>query len=116
MTFALENRPSDSPFVDSLWRAHSERAGSFFSVASVQWEMVVTRRADRTFFTVRGPQTWASRLEFPADIEWFGITFQFGPLMPPFPPPRLLNGHDVNFAEATRGSFLLQGSAWEFPT
>ena len=78
--------------------------------------MVVTRRQDTTFFTVGGPQTRATELEYSADIEWFGITFEFGTLMPQLPPGRLLNGRDVNCDEATQGSFWLHGSACEFPT
>ena len=116
MTFAFEARASDSPFVDRVWRARSEQPGSFFSVASLRWELVVTWRHDRSFVTVRGPQTWATKLDYPAGIEWLGITFDFGTLMPRFPPRRLLNGRDVTFPEATRGSFWLAGSAWEHPT
>jgi len=116
VTFAFETRPSDSPFVERVWRARSEQPGSFFSIASPHWEMVVTRRQGTTFVTVRGPQTWATELEYPADIDWFGITFQFGTLMPQFPPRQLLNGRDINFPEATPGSFWLHDSAWECPT
>jgi hypothetical protein len=39
----FDDRPSDSPFVERVWRCHSERAGRFLSVASSHWEMVVTR-------------------------------------------------------------------------
>jgi hypothetical protein len=39
-----EERPSDSPFVERIWRSHSERGGSFLSIAESRWEMVVTRR------------------------------------------------------------------------
>jgi AraC-like DNA-binding protein len=116
VTFAFEARASDSPFVDRVWRARSERPGAFFSVASLHWEMVVTRRQGTAFVTVRGPQTWATKLDYPADIEWFGITFQFGTLMPQFPPRQLLNGRDVNFPEVAPGSFWLRDSAWECPT
>ena len=36
-------RPSDSPYIERIWRCHSERAGTFLSVASSHWELVVTR-------------------------------------------------------------------------
>jgi hypothetical protein len=29
-----DNRPSDSPFIEPVWRCHSERAGMFVSVAT----------------------------------------------------------------------------------
>ena len=76
----------------------------------------MTRRHNTTFVTLRGPRTWATRLDYPADLEWFGITFEFGTLMPQFPPRQLRNGRDVNFPEVARGSFWLDDSAWECPT
>ena len=30
----FDDRPSDSPFVERVWRSHSTRAGSFLSVAA----------------------------------------------------------------------------------
>ena len=53
MIFTFEEKPSDSPFVERIWRAHSERAGSFLSVAASHWEMVVTRQNGKTMLTVR---------------------------------------------------------------
>jgi hypothetical protein len=38
----FDERQSDSPFVERIWRAQSERAGSFISIAVSHWEMVVT--------------------------------------------------------------------------
>jgi acetyl esterase/lipase len=116
VTFFIETRPSDSPFVDRVWRARSERAGSFVSIASVGWEMVVTRRPDTTFFTIRGPQTLATELTFASGVEWFGVTFKVGTLMPSFPPARLADGRDANLPAATTGTFWLHGSAWQLPT
>jgi hypothetical protein len=110
------DRTSDSPFVETVWRTRSDSAGSFISTATVQWEMVVTQRQDRTFITVRGPQTSATPMEFPADVEWFGITFQLGTFMPQLPPGRLMDGRDANLPEATGRSFWLHGSAWQFPS
>jgi hypothetical protein len=32
MIFTIEERPSDSPYVERIWRAHNERAGTFISL------------------------------------------------------------------------------------
>src|SRR5215216_5766315 len=61
--FAIDDRPSDSPFVERVWRAHSERAGTFLSVASSHCEMVVTRHRGRIKVTLRGPETRATTIE-----------------------------------------------------
>lgn len=45
MTFIYEDRSSESSFVQTIWRAQSERAGSFISVAASHWEIERTRYA-----------------------------------------------------------------------
>ena len=114
MIFIFEERPSDSPFVERIWRAHSERAGSFLSVAMSHWEMVVTRQYGKTMLTVRGPETKATPLHCSADGEWLGIRFKLGTVMPHLPASNLVDGA-VNLPDAGRRSFWLHRSAWPFP-
>jgi len=114
MIFTFEERPSDSPFVERIWRAHSERAGSFISVAASHWEMVVTRQNGKTMLTVRGPETKATPLHCSADGAWLGIRFKLGTVMPHLPASNLVDGA-VNLPDAGSRSFWLHGSAWQFP-
>ncbi len=117
MTFIYEDRPSDSSFVEMIWRAQSERAGSFISIASTHWEMVVTRYKGKTIFTVRGPETRATPLHYQwTGAEWIGIRFKLGAFIPHLPPGILRDFRDVNLPEATSKSFWLHGAAWEIPT
>ena len=117
MTFLFEDRPSDSSLVKTIWRAQSEDAGSFISIAATHWEMVVTRYRGKTTFTVRGPETQATPLHYQrTGVEWLGIRFKLGTFLPRLPPGQLLDRRDVDLPEATSRSFWLQGSAWEFPT
>ena len=117
MTFLIEDRPSDSSFVKTIWRAQSEDAGSFISIAATYWEMVVTKYRGKTSFTVRGPETKATPLHYQwIGAEWLGIRFKMGAFLPHLPPGHLLDRRDANLPEATSQSFWLQGSAWEFPT
>ena len=74
-----EDRPSDSPFVERIWRCHSERGGSFLSIAESRCELVVTRHQGKTTLTVRGPETKSTPLgDCPAEGEWFGIRLKPG--------------------------------------
>jgi hypothetical protein len=114
--FLFEDRLSDSPFVERVWTARSERAGQFLSVASGHSEIVVSRLRGQTFITVRGPETQATDAECPADGDWLGIRFQAGAFLPAFLPETVRDRSDVNLPEATRRSFWLNGSAWEYPT
>jgi hypothetical protein len=77
--------------------------------------MVLTSRYDDTFMTVRGPQTWAAELEYSAEVEWLGIRFRLGTLMPHMAPRVLVKGRDVNLPPATGGSFWLQNMTWQPP-
>ncbi len=114
MIFTFDERPSDSSFVERIWRTQSERAGSFSSVAMSHWEMVVTRHNGNTILTVRGPESKATRLHCPADGEWLGIRFKLGTFMPHLPASNLVDGA-VNLPDAASQSFRLNGSAWQFP-
>ncbi len=109
------DRASDSPFVERVWRCHSERGGPFIAVASSHWELVVTRLAGATTVTLHGPETRAREVHCPANGEWFAIRFKAGTFMPRLPVANLLNGQDVDLPSAFRGRFRLEGDAWEIP-
>lgn len=116
MTFFIEERPSDSSLVETIWRAQAEHAGSFLSVAASHWEMVITKSCGKTSFTLRGPETKATPLHYQRrEAEWLGIRFKLGVFMPHLPPGQLRDRRDVILPEATRTSFWLQGSTWQFP-
>lgn len=114
MIVSLETRPADSPCVDQIWRAEGVQAGSFYSIASTHWEMVVTNHFGRRIFTVRGPETKATLLDCPAEGEWIGIRFRLGTYMPHLPVTALVD-RAVQLPGAGNRTFYLQGSAWQFP-
>src|SRR5215207_3682914 len=115
MIFDFEERPSDSPFVEKIWRTQSERTGDFLSVAASQWEMVVSKYRGETTVTVRGPETKATSMQVTLEgAEFFGIIFKYGTFMPRFPVSDLVDG-DVDLPDASGRSFWLNGSAWQFP-
>src|SRR6266404_3190248 len=116
MKFTLEERPSDSSFVERVWRSHSERTGTFLSQAKSCWEIVVTKHEGQTMLTVRGPETKAT----PMDVQWtegefVGIDFRLGTFLPHLPPGQVMDLRDTNLPEASSTSFWLCGSAWPYP-
>jgi len=113
--FRIEDRLSDSPLVERVWRAHSARAGMFLSVAASHFEMVVTRHRGKTFLTLRGPETKATAADCPANGEWLGIDFRLGTFIPALLPSNLLDRRDVTLPGASAHTFWLNGSAWEYP-
>src|SRR5918998_6213365 len=116
MELVFDTRSENSSFVEMTWHTHSERAGTFTSVAASNWEMVITTFNGKTMITARGPETKASEADFPAEAEFFGITFKLGTFMPHLLLRTLLDRQDATLPEASSNSFWLHGSAWELPT
>lgn len=115
MKFFFEARATDAPFVESIWRTESAEAGSFMSVAAIQWQMVLSIHNGNTLLSVRGPETIARMAPCPDNAEFFGINFTLGTFMPHLPTSDLVDG-EVHLQEAAFKSFWLYGSTWEFPT
>ena len=115
MDLSCEERLSDSPFVERVWRSQGEQAGAFISVANSHWSMVVSKIQGELYFTVRGPETRATPAYHPEDAEFFGIEFKPGTLMPSLPAAAIMDRHDANLPSASSHSFWLNGAAWPFP-
>jgi hypothetical protein len=115
MNIIQEDRSSDSPFVERVWRNQSEQANPFTSVANSHWEMTVTKIDGKTTFTVRGPETKATSAVCPSDGEFFGVVFKLGTFMPHLPVSVLMDRQDLDLPVASSNSFWLGGAAWQFP-
>src|SRR5258708_26692537 len=87
------DRSSDSPYIERVWRGRSDGGGPFTSVAAGHLELVVTRLADLTTVTVRGPETRATTIDCPPGGEWAAIRFRLGVHLPSLPTPVLLDHH-----------------------
>lgn len=111
----FEERLSDSPYVERIWSTKSEQAGSFTSISTVYWSMVIAKYDGRISVSLHGPETGATRKAFPAGAEWFGIMFKLGTFVPHIPPGSIIDGIVV-LPEASTRSFSLCHSSWQFPT
>jgi AraC-like DNA-binding protein len=110
-----EERTSDSPFVERVWRSHSEGVRPFLSVAVNHCELVVSRLQGRVTMTLRGPETKATPVgDCPAEGEWFGILLKLGVFLPYLPTSRLVDG-GVDLPAAASNSFWFSGSVWQCP-
>ncbi len=110
-----EDRPSDSPFVERVWRCHSEGAAPFLSIAASRCELVIGRFEGEVTVTVRGPETRATPVgDCPEEGEWVGILLKLGTFLPHLP-TRTLVDEGVDLPMATKSSFWLSGSAWQLP-
>jgi AraC-like DNA-binding protein len=115
MIVDIDGRPSDSPFVESIYWARSVGGGSFTSIAASQWEMVITKQKGKATLSLRGPETKASPAAIPEDAEFLGMTFKHGLFMPSLPVYKLVD-REIHVLQSGKNSFELFGDTWEFPT
>lgn len=115
MEFIFEDRKSDSPLVENVWRTYSDQTGVFTSQAASHWEMVVWCYQGETHFTVRGPETRAMPADSPADAEFFGVQFKTGTYMPHLLLKSLV-GKGLTLPNARGKAFWLNSEVWEIPT
>jgi hypothetical protein len=114
MAVTFEQRLSDSPFVESIWRTQAESNGCDVVSADVSWDMIITRIEGKTQLTVWGPMTRANEIRHTEGSEGIGIRFKLGTFMPYLPAANLINAGTL-LPEASGKSFWLSGSAWECP-
>lgn len=115
MDLTCEERQSDSPFVELVWRNRNDNDVAFTSIAESHYGIVVTRHNDKTTLTVRGPESHATQAVALAGAETFGIMFKAGVFIPDWPAFKVMNRHDVNLPESSDKRFWLKGMAWQFP-
>jgi AraC-like DNA-binding protein len=115
MIINFDERPSDSPFVERIWRSSSERGGPFTSLALSHWQLVIWQEHDKMCFTVRGPETKPTAAYCPIHAEFIGIVLKLGTVMPHLSAGDLVDS-EVDLPDATSKTFWLSGSAWQFPT
>lgn len=115
MFLRFDDRPSDSPYIERVWRGFGGEGGPFVSVAECRLELVVTRVPDFTMVTVRGPETLATTIDCPPDGQWAAIRFRPGVHLPSLPTHLLMDGRDIHLPVADDGTFVLDGYRWHLP-
>jgi AraC-like DNA-binding protein len=116
MEFYEEERPSDSPNIERVWRSESDHSFGFVSRAENHSEIVIVKHQGRTIVTVRGPETMPSSASVSANAQCIGIVFRLGTFMPLLLPKHLMDRRDADLPVSSTTSFRLDGSTWEVPT
>jgi hypothetical protein len=111
----FDDRESDSPYVERVWRCRSRRGGPFLSMAEGNIELVVTRLPDFLAVTLRGPVTRGSFVDCPPNGEWLAIRFRLGTYLPLIPTATLMDHHDIQLPVLPSGRFWFSRLAWEVP-
>ncbi|SBT38927.1 Helix-turn-helix domain-containing protein [Micromonospora auratinigra] len=115
----VEQRPSDSPYVERVYRAgpvSGPLPARLRSIANSNWELVAWHHRGETSVAVRGPETMPTVLDLASDAgETFGIIFRHGAFLAPMPVSGLVDTM-VPSPHTTARTFVLQGDQWQLPT
>jgi hypothetical protein len=114
MGLEIESRPSDSPYIERVWRSSSSAVDQMMSIATAHWDLVFWQHRGQVRVAVQGPESKASRAPVPEDATFFGISFSLGTSLAYLPVSRLVDG-SAEIPDATSRSFSLNGCAWHLP-
>lgn len=114
MSVIYEERLSDSPFVECIWRSRSESDEQLMSSADGRWDMVVMRQGGQANLSLWGPMSKAAPISYAAGLECIGMRFKLGTFMPALPLGNLLEV-GTNLPGASSQSFWLHSATWQFP-
>jgi hypothetical protein len=112
----FEDRESDSPYVERIWRSRSRNGGSFLSMAEGNIELVVTSLPGFLAVTLRGPVSRGSFIECPPNGEWLAIRFRLGTYLPRIATAMLMDRQDIQLPVLSNGRFWLSDLTWEIPS
>lgn len=114
MDFFIEGRPSDSPYIQSIWHGYTVGVYTPVCPAAAEWNLFLQRKNGGVQVLFEGPLTRAKPKLETEDTEFCVIRFKAGTFLPVLPIRRFL---DANAAlpGASRNSFWLHGTTWEFP-
>lgn len=114
MPVIYEERPSDSPFVETIWRTRATSDGCDMVIADSSWDMLVTKRNDRVRLTVWGAMTQARPIPHHEGEEYLGIRFKLGTFISPLPSDKLVDS-GITLQAASCHSFWLGSATWQLP-
>ena len=115
MTIENENRPSDSPYIQRVYRSEGVTVPRMHSIANANWELAVRQECRSVHVAVRGPETKPTTVAVTPEACYFGIIFAHGAAMPHLPVSRLVDSAVVA-SHVTSDSVVLRGEEWELPS
>lgn len=114
MGFLVEERLSDSPFVETVMHGYTTDEGWTIRPAESHWHMVLRKFRGQTDLLVVGPWTSSGVVSYGEGAELLWIKWKLGTFMPHLPAREILDSETIMPGAAQR-SFWLGGSTWQLP-
>ena len=116
MSSTREEKLSQSPLVDFLWRSEKRTDGVYVASADASWDMIFTRRQDGTAKVLLcGPSFKTARVPYFSGDKHLGICYKPWATFTGIPMTTMLNGGEF-LPMPSADAFVLQGVTWKFPT
>ncbi len=114
MSILVEERLSDSPYVETVMHGRTVSDGAPIRPAESHWHMVFVRVNDNVHPLVVGPLTTAGVASYGEGAEILWIKFKLGTFIPHLPLKKFLD-LETTLPGAAGHSFWLKSSAWQIP-
>ena len=115
MSIMVEERLSDSPYVERVMRGRTVSDGALIRPAESHWHMVFVRYHGNIRPLVVGPWTSSGLTSYGEDAELLWIKFKLGAFMPHLPLRDCLDFEMMLPGAASHSSFWLKSAAWQVP-
>jgi hypothetical protein len=114
MSIIFEERPSDSPYIDTVMRGWTVGNGSQIRPSEVHWHLVFSRYHGRVHPLVVGPWADSGVVSYTEGAQLLWVRFKLGAFMPHLP-TRKIRDKETLLPTAGGQSFWLHGSTWQYP-
>ena len=114
MSLLVEQRMSDSPYIETIMHGWTASNGSAIRPAETHWHMVFVREHGNLHPIVVGALTTAGVVSWGAGADILWVKFKLGTFMSHLPVKSFLDTETTLPGAASR-SFWLKSSAWQFP-
>jgi hypothetical protein len=114
MSLLVEERLSDSPYIEAVMHGHTAGAGSTVRPAEIHWHMVFVREHGNFHPLMVGALTSSGVVAWGEGAEILWIKFKLGAFMPHLPVKEFVDA-ETPLPGAMRQSFWLKSAAWQCP-
>ena len=104
----FDDRPSESPYIERVWRGRSDTIDRMTSIATAHWTLVAWRAGRAWRVAAQGPESCATTAPVPTETEFVGIRMSLGTTLEPLPTGRLLDD-GAEFPDVSRHSVRMLG-------
>jgi hypothetical protein len=116
MSSTREEKLSQSPLVDFLWRSENPTDGVYVASADASWDMIFTRTRDgKTKVLLCWPAFKTAQVPYFSGDRHIGICYKPWAIFTGIPKTTRLNGGEL-LPMPSKDTFILQGITWKFPT